>query len=696
LSLLSPERRYFIQQEQQRLEEADSTSLVSLIESAQEREAYFNARLVERVHTNLRVAVSATAHTPALTHIVTECRSFADACSVDCYDSFSTEALAAIARAHFAHDEKLQRFVEFASVENGALARACAALHVGALSQQATVSVASYQEMLRALGALLHDRGGEVWSTLQRLTVGAAKLRSTARLVGEMQRDLEALLGRRDSTEEEMERLIASIAREQEALDASRAQLQIEQEEAERESTAAAQAAVDAQQDVDSVVPLVSQAIKELSSLNKKDIAEIKSLTKPPPRLMIVLEALCIILGRAPKRTRVQQPGKPGLETVEAYWPVARELLAQVNFVQTLLSFDKDEMDEKTVQKLRPYIENPTFQPGHVGRISVACKSICIWVRAMYSYHVAKVTKMEPRVERLREVRSDLEAARGALAARRRELGEMEEKISHLKSRYENARGAKNGLVKQAEESEIKVQRATRLIGRLEGECARWEKCAEELRGAWTGVVGDALLAAGHVAYLGRVPRKLRESQVRAWQAALREIRLPFSEGFSFLRFCAEQHTVQEWVAAGLPNDRQSLENAVMVRYAQRWVKVADPQSQASAWIRRRENGAVVLEEDSVDLEERVEKALQKGRGVVVSVEKGVEAGLLHSVLRSNRACGEKDGGRTVWLVHVRNEEAAAVCLKEVRSACEQRPRLVELKCSTRAVVEWLEQRMRH
>lgn len=305
-----------------------------------------------------------------------------------------------------------------------------------------------------------------------------------------------------------------------------------------------------------------------------------------------------------------------------------------------------------------------------MGRISVACKSICIWVRAMYSYHVAKVTKMAPRVERLREVTSDLENARAALERRKVELSEMEEKISHMRSRYENARGAKNSLVQQAEESEIKVKRAERLIGRLEGECARWEKCAGELREKWRGVVGDALLAAGHVAYLGRIPRKLRESQIAEWQEALRNIRLTFSKEFSLLGFCVDQQTVQEWVAAGLPNDRQSLENAVMVKYAQRWVKIADPQNQAAAWLGRRENGRspAWLAAESADLASSLEEALQKGRGVVVSIEKAGPSELLQSMVRSNGA-SQEEGERGSRVVHVKNEETAAECLKEVRYA---------------------------
>lgn len=74
----------------------------------------------------------------------------------------------------------------------------------------------------------------------------------------------------------------------------------------------------------------------------------------------------------------------------------------QVDFVKMLLSFNKDAMENCTMEKLKPYMENPLFKPEKVRRISVACRSICIWIRAMYNYHYAKTVKMEPRIEKLK------------------------------------------------------------------------------------------------------------------------------------------------------------------------------------------------------------------------------------------------------------------------------------------------------
>lgn len=48
------------------------------------------------------------------------------------------------------------------------------------------------------------------------------------------------------------------------------------------------------------------------------------------------------------------------------------------------------------MKKLKKYIENPKFVPEIVEKTSKACKSMCLWVRAMYLY--AEVVKtVEPK-----------------------------------------------------------------------------------------------------------------------------------------------------------------------------------------------------------------------------------------------------------------------------------------------------------
>lgn len=53
------------------------------------------------------------------------------------------------------------------------------------------------------------------------------------------------------------------------------------------------------------------------------------------------------------------------------------------NFIKQLVYFDKDNISDKVLKKISAYCSQPDFQPDIIGRVSVAAKSLCMWVRAM-------------------------------------------------------------------------------------------------------------------------------------------------------------------------------------------------------------------------------------------------------------------------------------------------------------------------
>lgn len=120
-------------------------------------------------------------------------------------------------------------------------------------------------------------------------------------------------------------------------------------------------------------MPALEEAIRALDALNKQDIAEVRSYTKPPYRVELVLEAVMIL---------------KGLPTT---WQAAKKELADTNFLNNLKEFDKNHISEKTLRRIGTYTANEEFQPDKVGIVSFAAKSLCIWVRAIEKY--AKVYK---------------------------------------------------------------------------------------------------------------------------------------------------------------------------------------------------------------------------------------------------------------------------------------------------------------
>ncbi len=77
----------------------------------------------------------------------------------------------------------------------------------------------------------------------------------------------------------------------------------VEQEEAQVKEQAALTQLIkdDAQKDLDAALPALNAALTALNSLNKNDITEIKSFSKPPPLVLVTMEAVCILLGEKPE-----------------------------------------------------------------------------------------------------------------------------------------------------------------------------------------------------------------------------------------------------------------------------------------------------------------------------------------------------------------------------------------------------------
>lgn len=137
----------------------------------------------------------------------------------------------------------------------------------------------------------------------------------------------------------------------------------IGEEEIECKALAAA-----AQADLNKAMPALDAAMKALDSLNKKDLTEVKSYANPPTKVERVMEAVMILQEREPT------------------WTEAKRRLGEQNFLEDLKNFDKNNISDKTLKKIAAYTQDPELEPEKVGVVSFACKSLCLWVRAIERY----------------------------------------------------------------------------------------------------------------------------------------------------------------------------------------------------------------------------------------------------------------------------------------------------------------------
>ena len=256
------------------------------------------------------------------------------------------------------------------------------------LNRHNFVTPKSYLELLTLYKTLLEKKKNDLTTLRNRISTGLEKLLNATKEVESLQEELKNTQPLLLQTSEEVERTMKQISEDKAAAQVIRESVLKKEEFASNKAEETKKIADESQRDLDEALPALDAALESLNSLSKNDVIEVRSMQRPPEGVKLVIEAVCIMKGIKPKRVDSDKIGKK----VDDYWDVGKALLADpAKFLDSLMNFDKDNISEQTILKIKPYIESPEFQVSVIAHVSKAAKSICQWVRAMEKYYwVAK------------------------------------------------------------------------------------------------------------------------------------------------------------------------------------------------------------------------------------------------------------------------------------------------------------------
>jgi dynein heavy chain len=445
------------------------------------------------------------------------------------------------------------------------------------------VTPTSFLELLATYKQLLGQKRQEVGTMKDRLQIGLDKLISTADQVAVLKVqliDLEPVLIK---TQGEVDEMIVQIGIDKEAANITKEAVSVEEASATAKAIETKAIADDAQRDLDEALPALDAAVQCLAKLKKADLDEVKGLKKPPDGVKLTLEATCIMFGVSPVMVNNPQTMKKEPD----YWQAAQQtVLSNANkLLVDLREFDKDNIPDKVITKIEPYIADPRFTPTQIEKASKACTAVCMWVRAMHKYHnVAKA--VEPKKKLLLEAQTSLDATRAALKVAQDKLRAVEDRIATLEANFNKANDKKEQLVNDVEACRGRLERAEKLIGGLGGERVRWTESCKTLGEAYSKLIGDVLVSSGFVAYLGPFTPTFRAALAKDWQEQLVTGSIAHTPGCDLRETLSDSLLVRQWALAGLPSDGLSIENGIIISKARRWPLLMDPQGQANRYIK--------------------------------------------------------------------------------------------------------------
>lgn len=114
--------------------------------------------------------------------------------------------------------------------------------------------------------------------------------------------------------------------------------------------------------------------------------------------------------------------------------------------------------------------------------------------------------------------------------------------------------------------------RAKKLIGGLGGEKERWSLAAERLQSIYDNLMGDVLVSAGVIAYLGPFTSTYRDECIEDWVSVCNnQPGITCTPNFSLTACLGDPVKIQTWNIFGLPRDAFSIDNSVIVDNGRRW-----------------------------------------------------------------------------------------------------------------------------
>ncbi|TKS92669.1 Dynein heavy chain 2, axonemal [Collichthys lucidus] len=340
---------------------------------------------------------------------------------------------------------------------------------------------------------LLAEKRNELGEQVTKLRNGLFKISDTREKVEAMSVELEEAKKQVAEFQIQCDEYLSVIVQQKIEADKQQKAVSANSEKIAAEELQCKAMAENAQRDLDEALPALEEAMKALESLNKKDMTEIKSYGRPPALVETVMQAVMTLQGKEPT------------------WTEAKRQLGESNFIKTLVNFDKDNIPDRVLKKIGQYCRQVDFQPEIIGKVSLAAKSLCMWVYGRI-YRV-----VEPKRAQLNAATAQLAEKQAALAEAQEKLREVGEKLDQLKKQHGEKLAMKESLRKKSEEMEVKLDRAGKLVTGLAGERIRWEERAAGLDENMSYLVGDCLLAASFLSYMGPFLSNYRDELLAIW-----------------------------------------------------------------------------------------------------------------------------------------------------------------------------------
>lgn len=378
------------------------------------------------------------------------------------------------------------------------------------MRRQVYVTPKSYLSYLNSYETLYRQKYVELDRQESNFTVGVKKIDEASESIKEMKKALSIEEVQLKEATEKTETLLRELEVEQKGAEKMEAEVSAITQKCEYEAAQIAKEKEDAERELAAAIPAQQRAQAAVDSLDPASVTEMKSNKNPQEILKLNLDAIAIYFNM--KLTPVQLINElyiaKGVNV--NFWKNSFEesgkliLGPQFDFLKNLKTYDKDSINNETVELLEPLLVQGAdwFNETNSGKVSKAIAAITRWCFAVSEYH-EKSQIVKPKRIKLALEEGKLAIARENLEKSRIELKKIKDKLELLNENSQRQMENKNQLEQKAMKLKKKINIAETLINSLIDEKERWKKGASMISQEKMRLVGNCSLATAFISYCG-------------------------------------------------------------------------------------------------------------------------------------------------------------------------------------------------
>ena len=544
-------------------------------------------KYIERIKNNLHIIMSMS---PIGDSLRVRCRQFPaliDCCTIDWYNSWPEEALFEVAIS------LVKDIQEIDESETTPICKLFQNFHLDALEagveyfkmtgKKIYITPKTMLDLVNIFGSLISIKKSEFADSIGTLKRGSQRLAEVKEMIAQLEEDIIKMTPILEEKSKD------TAARSVEMDELSKIS-QVQEEKSQIEAEAVAKTSAEIQTSTAKVNEVIEGFKKEIDNikveiekLETSDIAQLKSKTMLPDIMTDIIKCLRLFLRKKVEKFDDMPPLPVILrELIITPKKFKDDLIDMLN--KLIAPKGVNHFEEENIKQIQKVLD--TKLAGKETKAGATGSDMMNYIKTMLKLYGVKKYLL-PHEDRKEKLEAEYAIAKKKLDEANAILEKTRKETESYINEFQKLNSEKIDLETKLAKNKLKLENASQLGVLLKDEEIRWKNSVRELQIEAKSIVGNVVVSAGFMTYLGPLSEFYRKGLVQKWTELVKLNKLSISPTFSFIEVIGDRLLLREWYNKGLPADETSSENAIMIYRGLNWPLLIDPQMQANNWLKK-------------------------------------------------------------------------------------------------------------